>query len=382
MNKLITQYQLIFLLSLGYTTAITAMMISSNPRFTLEAIRYAKKLELFNQAIDIYLTHNKSLKHIFFTQPEDYLEFRLVCKKFAQSNNMPTKLYDTYNNKDKYISKTCAFIDCVNRNDIQSTEWLLKNDFFTPLSFLTDCDSRTFYFLSPITLVEDKIKNGNDETKKQYTPMITLLKNHHIKRVKNDNDFINEKERSFNYKLCLAACVGDIDAFKKEYIRIDKHIDEQKQKNKKSIPLVIWAATKNCDIEFLKTLKTYPEYQKYMYWQSDKFLRFAFVGDAFELYFSGPHAKDIIISPEHFERIKKLIDSEVFCILTRNHDCQFTWNNHAVGYLEMSIKLGNIPAFKDMHTYAANAFCRIHKKEYDKKNTPIKIAFHWLCNIF
>jgi len=355
MNKLIIRYQLIFLLSLGYTTAITAMMISSNPCFTkkLEAISYAKTLELFNQAIEIYHTHNKPLEYYTFeTKPEDYLKLRLVCKKFAQSNNMPTKLYDTYN-KDKYISKQCAFMDCVNRNNVDDAQWLLKNGFFTPIYFITSCYAQTYCWLSPLALIEDKIRNDNDETKEQYNQMITLLKKH-LNRVNNDT--------GFNYKLCLAACVGDINAFKKEYIRIDKQIDEQqKQQNKKSIPLVIWAATKNCDIEFLKTLKTYPEYQEYMLVQSDKFLRFAFVGNAFESFSGHDHMKNITISPEHFERIKKLIDSEVFNILVRNHDCQGSGYNHAVGYLELITE--HSPALKEMHTYAAAAFCRIYIRE-------------------
>lgn len=345
------------------------MMISSNQCFTkkLEAISYFKKLELFNQAIKIYHTHNEPLKYYTFkTKPKDYLNLRLVCKKFAQSNNMPTKLYDTYN-KDKYISKQCAFMDCVNRNDVDSTQWLLKNGFFTPIYFITSCSAQTFYWLCPIPLVEDKIRNGNDETKEQYNQMITLLKKY-FNGVENDT--------GFNYKLCLAACVGDIDAFKKEYIRIDKHIDEQKQKNKKSIPLVIWAATKNCDIEFLKTLKTYPEYQEYMYRQSDKFLRFAFVGAPFESIFGHDHIKDITISPEHFERIKKLIDSEVFDILVRNHDCHFSGNNHAVGYLELITQ--HSPALKEMHDYTIEAFYKI----YDKKNTPTNIISRWLYNFF
>jgi|SRR4030095_7147011 len=370
MNKLNAWYQLTLFLSFGYTTAITAMMISSDQCYTkkLAAIRYFKKLELFNQALDIYHTHNEPLEYYTFeTRPEDYLQFRLVCKKFAQSNNMPTKLYNTYN-KDKYISKQCAFIDCINRNDVDSTQWLLKNGFFTPFYFLTNCYNQTYYHLSPLALVEDKISNGNDETKEQQTPMIKLLKKHHFNDVENDI--------GFNYKLCLAACIGDIDAFKKEYICIDKQINEQKRKNKKSIPLVIWAATKNCDIEFLKILKTYPEYQQYMYRQSDKFLRFAFVGAAFESFFGHDHMKDITISPEHFERIKKLIDSEVFNILVRNHDCQGSWNNHAVGYLELITQ--HSPALKEMHDYTIEAFYRI----YNKENTPANTISRWLYNFF
>jgi hypothetical protein len=302
------------------------------------------------------------------------VQYRLACKNLAQAYSMPSKLYALYGEK-KYITPECAFLDCIKRNDLEAIEWFVKHLPDKHFIFLSNCYEQKYISLSPRQVASA----NNDITTEDKEKTMALLAN------------VECYERyNVNHNLCLAACVGDIDSFEKElntnnecnitnpncpcakcvdmggcYVGCQHHTE-----HRESIPLVIWAATRNCDIDFLQNLQKYPEYKEYMEKNSDKFLRFAFVGFSFESVGGHDHLKNVPVSDAHLKRIKKLIDSRCFGLNKRNHDCQFSWNQHAVAYLD-NIKDIN-PAFKEMHAYALKEALTIIDEQ--QKISALKIS--------
>jgi hypothetical protein len=112
---------------------------------------------------------------------------------------------------------------------------------------------------------------------------------------------------------------------------------------------------------------------------SDKFLRFSFVGFPFESFFGHNFAKKLTATP-NLERIKKLIDSKCFKLDKKNYDCQASWGNHAIGYLD-NIKDIN-PIFTEMHRYALQQLMvELHKENMQTLQNRLLIGGEFLALI-
>ena len=253
--------------------------------------------------------------------PKDRLNLRSLCRLFKGMYPEPTRLYDTYGSK--YLAKECVLLDCVYKNKLRETQWLLDSAIHPNIYFLTSCYNNSYDFLTCNSIAR------NPE-------MAELLDQNNVSEEYKVSDInihlclIGNKANDINIDLCLTACTGNINEFEEIF-----HDKSDQAKKKKSIPLVIWAATKNVDIDFLKNLQKNPEYQKYMLCQSDKYLRFACIGIPFNSFPGVPELpSEYSLNNEHVKKIETLLESNCFDITKRNYDCQSTRGMHCLDYLK------------------------------------------------
>lgn len=289
--------------------------------FSLDTLRRSSS-DFFYAMIKFIHEHNSQT--ISFGSKRN---LRSVSKQFHQLYDSDTniqKLISFYNNR---LDPTCFLLDRIYRGTVQEVE-----------------DS-----LTQIGEIEPKLSFCVSYYYTKYNILSASLVAHHrndieiVKLIKNKEfDPTQTEDNNLNIDLCMAACIGDIQKFEDCYSKGDK------EHNQNSIPLAIWAATKNCDIKFLNHLKKHEEYEQYMLTASDKFLRQVLIGDY--------DWNRMPTSPlRHFQKVKKLIKSNCFSLLTRNHDCQFTWNQRAMDY------------FRDIYRNHKNTICGQYLK-----------MIHWL----
>lgn len=294
------------------------------------------------------LIHNRKI-----FSPKEQLHMRLVNKVFTEVFPVPTKLYAFYGT-GKYLAKESILFDCVAQGKKEEAVWLFDYGVDSTLCFLYTCLYYNFQALNCLTIARHK----NNTALEGLFLRECHNENEKYKQYIQNVDYVN-----INVDLCLASCRGNIQDFTIEYSKVDN-----KEINKKSIPLVIWAAVKNCDIEFLRHLQTYPEYKNYMLRHSDKFLRFSLLGICWSSCYSCPVlGQDVILSKKHFQRIKMLFQSNIFSFLTRNDDCRGTLNFRATDYLRYVIdehkKHENYKDLQDLYDFCLPLYMQEIEKD-------------------
>lgn len=235
---------------------------------------------------------------------------RRVNTFFYQKYAYPEGFEEGYK---KDLSLECFLLYSVYNNNLKIVQWLLDKKPLTYISFITSCYGERCQVLSCLEIARYK----------EHSEMLTLF-----------SEDKNKGTANINIDLCMTSCIGDIAAFEEI---IQKN--ENPKENKKSIPLVIWAATKNFDVRFLKNLHKHQDYKKYMERNSDKFLRFSFLGFSFQTFFTTPRLHtEYIFSRRRIEKIKELILSNCFELLSRNRDCSATWNMRPSDYIKAIVE--------------------------------------------
>lgn len=233
----------------------------------------------------------------------------------------------------KGLAPECILLYSVYKNNLKNVQWFLDKNVLPGISLLTSCCYRQYETLSCFEVAQYK---KIAEERQEYEAMVNLCMSAD-RGIKRNNEI--------NIDLCMTSCIGDIEAFEKI---IQKN--ENPDRNKNSMLLVILAATKNFDIDFLKNLQRHSEYKEYMQAKSDKFLRFAFFGRSLEsIYYVPKLFNHYVFSHSRIEKIKKLLASDCFELLNHNHDCQSCWYVSPADHMkEITEKNINHPDYENL----------------------------------
>lgn len=227
--------------------------------------------------------------------------FRGVCKQFT--NDTLRVIYQSYHIDEKYIAPVCVFLDCVHKNKFQEVKWFLQNKLGRSLHFSRGCGEFTYAHLVPHRIVE----NNEDKEK-----MVALLNGYNY-----ETKYYTEE---IHIELCIAACLGDSEKFDEEFQKIKGDYENYEQfiadswyipegwygEFPNTIPLVIWAATKNYDVDFIKKLSNYKSYKECIERNGYKFLKSIFLGYPHE-FCDGSMLKQLVLTRNHINGVKKII---------------------------------------------------------------------------
>jgi hypothetical protein len=217
------------------------------------------------------------------------------------------------------MAPECALISYVNAGDHKTVQWLLQDELDVyGLSFMTkDCGEDCSDFSHHKTLNPCMIATWYCDV-----PMIRTLYDKQLyclfAEISQDNrthctidatfHMMAHEGNNLNYALCATACCNDFAGMIKEY---EKGIKNKRvvTKNENSQPLVIWAALKNKNINFLYSLFLLSSFKSVMSEYSVKFLHALLLGDSLpwfcreeimlpdkKIYFDDPHTIDFFES--------------------------------------------------------------------------------------
>jgi hypothetical protein len=184
--------------------------------------------------------------------PEGYREIRLVSKSWAQCNNEPKHLYDSYS-KDGKISSTCAFLVCVHKDEIFDVEMFLRHTQASTL--LRKCCDYDITIFNMFPLVS-ACKNDNKE-------MIDLFISYGLNKdmLLYHKELMSNASSFIDYDLCLLACNGDKEGTKKKFENI---VTEGNIIGENTIDFIITSVIQNYDLELFKILLQFESCEKYI----------------------------------------------------------------------------------------------------------------------
>ena len=270
----------------------------------------------------------------YHLSPEGYREIRLVSKSWAQYNNEPQHLYDSYS-KDGKISTTCAFLVCVHKNAIFDTEMFLRHT--SALALLNQVKPNAFSIFPFVSALQNR-----------WQPMTDLLLKYSASTTEsiNYNELTQDMSSNIDYYLCSLASDGNAEMTNEKFNFVVNRRDEFRAY---TIDFVMCSIIQNYDLELLKTLLKFRSCKKYIENCNNDLLESIILGYDADTFDKNFDFSKLTLTAARSAKIKKFIDSGVFNLKKE----MFSGNNYVVKYLE-KIKDQN-PLFEEIFLHYQKA---------------------------